>query len=276
MIYCSYNSSFFILDNNAIKVAGENYYKQFGIGALSSIYNSITDGMVLPNIKSISNGFGQHVLYVMNDGTVKGIGRNNVSQLGPLSGSTVSELTDMPISNVKSAHTTMNSTFFLLNDGTVKGCGTVGAALGGYVAAGTIKDMPITGVKSIITTLSESIFIMEDNTVKGCGSNTKGTLGLGNKTSQTNIVTIPITDVKYAFSGEQNLFYLLNDGTVKGVGYNIFGQLGIGNEIDQTSIVTIGITGIKQEYSPSIPQYNIRTGNFTLADQDLIIEVNLL
>lgn len=230
MIYCSYNSSFFILDNNTIKVAGENYYKQFGIGALSSIYNSITDGMVLPNIKSISNGYGQHVLYVMNDGTVKGIGRNNVSQLGPLPGSTVSELTDMPITNVKSAHTTMTSTFFLMNDGTVK----------------------------------------------GCGYNEFGELGLGNKTSQTNIVTIPITDVKYAFSGEQNLFYLLNDGTVKGVGYNIFGQLGIGNEIDQTSIVTIGVTGIKQEYSPSIPQYNIRTGNFTLVDQDLTIEVNLL
>jgi len=67
--------------------------------------------------------------------------------------------------------------------------------------------------------------------------------------------------------------FILNDETVYGVGYNYYGQLsssGTGNSYDPRLI------NISFPESIIIPQYNIRTGNFTLVDQDLTIDVNLL
>lgn len=63
------------------------------------------------------------------------------------------------------------------------------------------------------------------------------------------------------------------------LGNNIFMKLRYQNDAltaDVYNNKVFAITGQPPEIPPWVPTYSIRTGNFTLADQDLVIDINLL
>ncbi|NNV04684.1 hypothetical protein ETC00_18980, partial [Brevibacillus sp. MCWH] len=76
----------------------------------------------MSNVKDIRCG-GHHTFFILNDGSVRGCGRNDYGQLGIGNTTDQTSIVNIPISNVKDIVCGWNHTFFVLNDGTARGCG---------------------------------------------------------------------------------------------------------------------------------------------------------
>ena len=200
-IFESAYNTFFLMNDGTVKGCGYNDQGQLGVGDRLQ-KNSIITIPNLNNVKNIMCYSSNYILFLLNDGTVKGCGDNNFGQLANNDYYTKKLFViDIPINNVKNVYTTAYTSYFLLNDGTVKACGN--NTLGELGINSTIQytpilqDIPISNVKDIIqVSYGTVVFYLNDGTVKGCGHNSTGQLGIGNATAQKAIVTIPITNIK--------------------------------------------------------------------------------
>lgn len=242
--------TFFLLQDGTVKAVGGNNLGQLGLG--SNVEDPVLPIKSVPieGVKQIACG-AYHTMFLMNDGTVQGVGYNDYGQLG-LGATSAYELALKKniLSNVKSIGAGTYFTLFLMKDGSIK---SVGQNNTGQLGNGAtkltepiIQSIAISGVKQIATGDSHAMLLMNDGTVKGVGSNVKGQLGLGHTSSQSMYKDTLISGVKQIACGNSHTIFLMNDGTVKGVGNNINGQLGVGDLLNKSTPVTLPITGVKK------------------------------
>jgi len=236
-IACGSAFSVFLLNDGTVKTIGDNSFGQCGNSATTGT-NQLTLFTIpsLTNVKSVSCG-SSHLVFLLNDGTVKTVGRNFFGQCGTGTTTTQTVPFIMPgLTNVKQVVAGNGHSVFLLNDGTVK---TIGQNDGGQCGTGntttpqlSLYTIPsLTNVKSISCGAYHNVFLLNDGTIKTVGQNDSGQCGTGNTTTpQLTLYTIPsLSNVKQISCGQSNSIFLLNDNTVKAIGYNNYGQCGNGS-----------------------------------------------
>lgn len=233
------NFTIFLLNDGTVKGAGTNNKGQLGIGVTGNKLNPV--GIPINNVKQVACGAHlSYTMFLLNDGTVKGVGDNSSGQLGI--GNTIdqSSIVDVPINNVKQISCGGKHTLFLLEDGTVKGCGRnferqLGVPDGNDQI--NIQNVPISNVKHIECGAYYSMFLMNDNTVKGVGANSKNQIGVDDYLYVLDIKTVPITNVRSISAGYYETIFLTTNNDAKGVGYNYYGSLGVGH-VGKVSAIT--------------------------------------
>lgn len=193
---------------------------------------------------------------LMNDGTVRAIGKNDYSQMGEKSTESKNILFTVPnLENVLDIDAASGkSVRVLLNDGTVKTIGdnSYGQTGLGLSSETTTTDFTIIpnleNVAQISSGGNSVLFLMSDSTVKSLGAGSFGQLGLGTITNRANPLTIyGLSGVKQVASGSAHSLFLMNDGTVKVTGWNYYGQLGLKTTENKLSPTTIpGLSGVKE------------------------------
>ena len=202
-----------LLDNGTVKAWGQNNYGQLGQGNTTRIGDNANQ--MGDNLSAVDLGSGRTAtaiaagLYstvaLLDNGTVKAWGRNNIGQLG---------------------------------QGNITSIGDNANEMGDNLAAidlgsgRTATDVSIGYMNSMV--------LLDNGTVKVWGQGSFGYNGQGNTTSigdnanemGDNLAAIDLgsgrTAVKIS-AGYRHCAALLDNGTVKAWGYNTFGQLGQGN-----------------------------------------------
>jgi len=184
-ISCGSSHSLVLLNNGTVKSFGYNAQGQLGLGNVTTPYMSPTLIPNITNVNQISCG-NAHSLVLLNDGTVKGFGRNDYGQLGlgNTANSTIPTLIPN-LSNVKQIAGGVYYSLVLLNDGTVKAFGYNSdgeLGLGNTTISYTTPTLipSLSNVNQIVCGSLHSLALLNDGTVKAFGYNTYGQLGLGN------------------------------------------------------------------------------------------------
>lgn len=192
---------------------------------------------------------GYHSLFILQDGTVGGVGQNNTGQLGVSNTSNALALVRPDVSSVIQIACGAYHTMFLLENGTVKACGTNGSGeLGLGVSSGGSMLPVLTNfqnVKQVACGSDFTVVVKKDGRVQSSGFNAFGQLGIGNTISTTEIKTLSLTGVKKVACGGSHVLFLMEDGKVMAVGNNDTGQLGIGNTTRQSTPQLVSIEGVK-------------------------------
>ena len=182
-------------------------------------------------VKQVAAG-SFHTVFLMNDGTVKAVGRNSYGQLGD--GTTTQRTTPVSViginGTVKQISAGYGYTVFLMEDGTVK---TVGSNSYGQLGDGTktqrTTPVSVIGLNGTVKQISagsyHTVFLMEDETVKAVGRNSDGQSGDGTTTQRSTPVSVTGLNgtVKQILAGSYHTVFLMNDGTAKAVGRNSYG-----------------------------------------------------
>ena len=255
-VYCSYNQTFVLKNDNTLWGCGLNSQGQLGLGdtnnrtTLTQITTNVDD------IKSIYCG-KEYIIILKNDGALWGCGDNSYGQLGL--GDTKNRTTFTQITNnVKSIYCGYNHTLILKNDGTLWGCGRNDSG-----QLGLEKDINNKITFTQITTNADNIksiycgneyttILKNNGTLWGCGSNGYGLLGFGDYTNKTTITIIGINsgNIKEVCPGGAHMTILKNDNTLWGCGLNDSGQLGLGDANSRTIFTQIinNVDNIKSVY----------------------------
>lgn len=150
-IFCGESHTLFMMNDGSIKSVGYASNGQLGLGW--SANEAITEITTLPltGVRSIICS-SEETIFIMNNDTVKGCGRNYNYQLALGHKNIVYNITDIPLTNVADAVFGFENTIFLFFDGTIKGIGKNGTGqlgINNTVDQTTIQDMQITGVINI-------------------------------------------------------------------------------------------------------------------------------
>lgn len=197
-------------------------------------------------------GGGNHSLFVCDNGTVRGTGRNVNGQLGDGNNTptvttpvTVSGLTDVVAVSAKAEFS-----LFLKSDGTVWACGSNAfGELGNGTGQNSNVPVQIPGLNGIIKISAgffHSLFLKNDGTVWACGRNFSGELGNGNQNQQnTPVQAIDLNNIVDIAAGDNHSIFVESDGTVKVCGDNQNGALGLGNSFGPVvAPATVAITNV--------------------------------
>jgi alpha-tubulin suppressor-like RCC1 family protein len=203
-------------------------------------------------------------VFLLEDGSVKAVGKNYDGQLGD--GTTHTGLLRLVVGlgqRVTAVAAGSEHTVFLLEDGSIKAVGYNGnCQLGDGTETYRTRPVSVVGLGQRVTAVGAggwySVFLLEDGSVKAVGCNDQGQLGDGTKTKQSRPVSVVglgqrVTAVAV---GNGHTVFLLEDGSVKAVGCNAYGQLSDGTQIDRSRPAELGLprtrpaVGIYSGYLP--------------------------
>jgi alpha-tubulin suppressor-like RCC1 family protein len=222
------------------------------INAASSNIFTFASGIATVNRFPAVAGGRFHTAVVMNDGTVRTFGWNNVGQLGL--GDVTSRLTPVQVSGITTATAISGGprsfqTALLLADGSVRTFGyNVSGQLGvGDTASRLTPVQVITGFSSVQGRVAVGEYhtatVMADGTVRAFGRNEYGQLGLGDTVTRLTPVQISgLTSATVVACGAGFSAVLLADGTVRTFGRNDNGQLGVNDTT--TRLTPVQVFGI--------------------------------
>jgi alpha-tubulin suppressor-like RCC1 family protein len=196
---------------------------------------------------AVSIGLG-HTAILMNNGTVRVTGLNNLGQLGQ--NDAVSRSTVVSVLGISSQAIAVacgrNHTAILMNDGTVRVCGQNSfAQLGINNVIGRSTPVSVLGISSqaiaVACGQSHTAILMNDGTVRVCGNNINGQLGQNDTVSRSTVVSVlGISSQAIAVAcGQYHTAILMNDGTVRVCGLNNNGQLGVNNTVNRSTVVSV-------------------------------------
>jgi alpha-tubulin suppressor-like RCC1 family protein len=176
------NATIFVIADGTLKGIGNTSYGQFGDGASSRDYNSITTLSGISNVKMVSMGT-EHTLVLLNTGAVKAAGNNDYGQLGQGNTTALYSFTSISgLSTVTHLQAGGNMSFFLKTDGYLYFCGSNGngaagtsnttstnssVALAGHASLGRYNNTISYFINANNTVL---IYIDKDGNVKWSGS----------------------------------------------------------------------------------------------------------
>jgi len=199
----------------------------------------------------------EHVVAVMNDGTVKTWGRNSSGQLGLGHYNDVLTPTTVPgLTGVIQVAAGMHFSFALKNDGTVWSWGDNESGILGLGISP--KQMSKTNVPTKITTLSNIINIAagdyhalavdRDGQVWGWGDNSWAQIAFSNHEESVEPYPINYLDTGKQAGGAFHSMVLKQDGTIEGFGMNRYGEIGLGNRTNRVYWASLvdGVSGAKQ------------------------------
>jgi len=245
-----------ICRDGTARAAGDNSQGQLGAGSPDSyratpIQVIQSPGVALSNIKAVSAG-GGHALFLLEDGTVRAVGKNDYGQLGDTTTTNrnipvpVLGPNNAPLTNIVAVSAGGLHSLFLAADSTVW---AVGSNYSGQLGDPATNNQqvrrvvkvkgpdginPLRGVIAIAAGSRYSLFLTKDGRVWATGRNNEGQLGDGTTQNRSIVVPIvkadgsPFDSVIAIAAGHQHSLFLRRDGSVWAVGDNDAGQLGDG------------------------------------------------
>ncbi|MFM1876970.1 MAG: hypothetical protein RL266_2707 [Bacteroidota bacterium] len=240
----------YICPNGSAVSAGRNNAGQLGYGQLYPSENVTVDVLNLTGIAAVSAG-DEHTLFLMDDGTVYGCGRNWDGRIGfgnytgtnvPLQ---IPGLTDIIAVSAGHFHS-----LFLKSDGTVWATGdNYYGALGNGTTITSNVPVQVSGLSDIIDIAAGSyfsLFLKSNGEVYGCGYNQDGQLGTGDFNNASAPVAMVVSDVAKIATGNAHSLILKSDGTVWSCGMNTSGQCAIGSfpPYFLSSVVATGLSDV--------------------------------
>ena len=254
VIATEYNS-YYLTESG--RVWASSNWSTTGRSELEQIINQ--DGTPFSGVVKLSAGLGQ-VVFLMGDGTVWAVGRNNNGQVGD--GTTTDRTYPVQVKNsdgsfftgVKDVSAAGYHTMYLKQNGEVWGAGF---NHDGQLGNGTYDSSPFpvqminqdgtpfNEVVALSGGTRETSFLKKDGTVWAVGKNNYGQLGDGTTTSRNHPVQVtksdgqPLTSVKSIDSGHYFSVFYLEDGTIWSVGRNDTGQLGDGTTTNRSRAVQL-------------------------------------
>ncbi|MDQ6423101.1 fibronectin type III domain-containing protein [Paenibacillus sp. LHD-117] len=203
------------------------------------------------NYPSVAAGY-YHTLFLMPDGKVRGVGLNNLTQVGNGSTNTASSPVEINLTRIRQITASKYYSSYAVNESGevfVWGYNSNGELGTGNTSQYSVptKNTNLSNVMQVAAGDNFAVALMKDGTLKAWGNNGVGQLGNGTYSNSLTPVTIPgISDVKKIAAGSNYVAALLNNGTVKTWGYNQYGQLGLGhtNTVSSPTVVP-GLTNVK-------------------------------
>ena len=245
-----------ICRDGTARAAGDNGQGQLGAGSTDPYRPTPTQviqslGVPLPNIKAVSAG-GFHTLFLLEDSTVRAVGKNQYGQLGDTTTTDrnipvpVLGPNNAPLTNIVAVSAGGEHSLFLAADSTVWAVGDNYYGQLGDPATnnqqvrrvvkvkGPDGTSPLRGVIAIAAGSWHSLFLTKDGRVWATGRNDEGQLGDGTTQNRRIVVPVvkadgsPFDSVIAIAAGDQHSLFLRQDGSVWAVGDNDAGQLGDG------------------------------------------------
>jgi alpha-tubulin suppressor-like RCC1 family protein len=231
--------SFFITSTGDLRATGSNQYGQLGTGTTNSTSTPVPV-LLEPGVQVKSvDGLRDHTLFLSEDNTLWGVGRNDYGQLG--SGTLADKQTPVRVAtDVQSFSAGGFHSLYVSTDGTLW---AIGRNNYGQLGDGTTtrREHPVAIAQDVLFASAgpfNSFFVTTDGTLWGTGRNEYGQLGDG--TNSHRLFPVRLADSVIAVSaGEQHTLYLTADGTLWGMGRNTYGQLGLGSFTGNLSPVKI-------------------------------------
>ena len=213
-----------------VKAAGSatDYYQGWGSNGYSES-NWFT--FYAPSAVDLACG-SEFTLFLMSDGSLWGVGRNEQGQLGD--GTTTNRTIPIKIAtNVTKIATGNYHSVFVKSDGTLWAMGNNDyGQLGDGTTAPRFTPVQVPGATNVIAVGAGayfSMFVQNDGSLWGMGENGDGQLGDGTNTQRHSPVQVPsISGVTKVTGGRSHALFLKNDGTLWGMGHNGNGELGDG------------------------------------------------
>ena len=223
-----------VLDENGdVWCWGSN--SNYPMGSLDGKVKIIKKLPGISDVKQIKGGT-EFSLFIKNDGTLWGVGKNDKGQLG-ISPEELNN-TDIPIqitdkADFKYVTACENSVIAIADDGVYSWGGNSKGQLGD----GTFSDNPSPKklnisledgeyIKDVKTGPQHCIALTSMGNVYAWGNNGVGQLGIGNKDNKSTAVKVNLSDVKYVNAGFYQSYAIKSDGTVWGWGSGANHQLG--------------------------------------------------
>jgi alpha-tubulin suppressor-like RCC1 family protein len=241
--------SLFLLEDGSVKAVGCNRHCQLGDCTTANRSRPVPVVGLGQRVTAVGAG-GDYTVFLLEDGSVKAVGKNYNGQLGD--GTTHTDgllrlVVDLGQRVTAVAAGTCH-TVFLLEDGSVKAVGYNGhCQLGDDTQIDRSRPVPVVGLGQRATAVGAggwySVFLLEDGSVKAVGCNDQGQLGDGTAANRSRPVLVVDLGqrVTAVGAGGEHTVFLLEDGSVKAVGANGYGQLSDGTQIDRSRPVELGL-----------------------------------
>jgi len=245
-IACGTFHTAILLNNGTVRTVGLNSDGQLGVNDVVTRSTVVTVLNISSQAIAIACG-RYHTAILLNNGTVRTIGRNNFGQLGV--NDVVTRSTVVTVLNISSQAIAVACgayhTAILLNDGTVR---TVGLNSPGQLGVNnTIDRSTVVSVLNVSTAIAvacgstHTAILLNNGTVRTVGRNQFGQLGVNDVVTRSTVVSVlGISSQAIAIAcGEHHTAILLNNGTVRTVGRNQFGQLGVNDTNNRSTVVSV-------------------------------------
>lgn len=251
-----------VLGANAL-LCGSSYNYSVGDGTTTARYSLTQPLRIFPSpVKQISGGslwdsIASYTMFLLEDGSVWGVGRNHVGQLGLGNTTDRSSATKIAgLSKVGQIACGVYATYAIsLTDPQNPSLGGAlyawGTNANGELGDGTYtqRNVPtlVSGMGSDVLAVAAhargACAVMTDGTVKAWGYGGEGQLGNGTWLSSTVPVTVSgISDATDVTAGAWSLYARRASGAVSSWGYGGYGMLG--NGLTTSSNVPVSVTGL--------------------------------
>ncbi|MGC4054265.1 MAG: hypothetical protein QM757_34705 [Paludibaculum sp.] len=241
--------------NGILRADGTVWYLGSGLTGRygGNLISDVETQFVLPK-PAIGVAVGQdHVMVLLNDGTVQVMGGNSNSELGrpdltssdlfvpPDAGPGCTFATQKLLTTGQRISNGRSLTMMVVAGGTVWGAGAndLGQMGIGLISnpVRTARQVPgLSGMVGVSTRNKHVLAVGTDGVVRSWGSNTLGQLGDGTLTNRLSPVTVPgLSGVTRVAAGGNHSLALKQDGTVWAWGSNATGELGTGVPIPTLS-----------------------------------------
>ncbi len=243
-------------------MSADSWFATWGNNSHGQCNRSTTDlvvnapmGRFLPhNFHATGSGFGNHTLYVADDGTVHGWGSNLTGELGNgangvIQPTEVITTTNWSLDAIVAIDAGRSHSIALKADGTVWTWGSdTNGELGDDLTLSN-KSTPVqvsglSGVYAIAAGAYHNLALTCSGKMWAWGQDTYGQLG-NNATLLNQPTPVEITgasNCRAIGAGAYHSFGIRYDGALYAWGYNVFGQLGDGFTVNQPTPVSLSTT----------------------------------
>jgi alpha-tubulin suppressor-like RCC1 family protein len=188
--------SLFVISDGSLWGMGDDYWGELGDGNSHTFTNS-PERIVSSNVVAVAaGGFSvlgsehvpqdAHSLFLESDGSLWGMGANDLGQLGDGTTNNMNTPEEIASNNVVAVAAGAGHSFFIKSDGSLWGMGDNSS---GQLGVGTTNNMNTpeeivsNGVVAIAAGNEHSLFLKSDGSLWGMGDNSAGELGNGSGSS---------------------------------------------------------------------------------------------